>query len=641
MKFARRIASAVFGPAPVSRDRALGMSERLAAVTSLTSSLEYLSQRRQMRKGGLNDWDIVKDVQAESTPLVRRLLNTVSGPGTTTALHIARAAVAAGMLLPGDSRLRGAGSLFLGATSALLYPRHRYGTDGSDQVAILVQTATGAARLVPSPQAKDALLWYVALQANLSYLISGWVKLLGEPWRDASALGGVMRTRTYGHEGMYRWTQEHPKAARLLTHGVLALECLFPLAYARGGLLARPFIASAAAFHLANGYFMGLGRFVTAFTSMHPTVAYTSAPRSHPAVAGRDDRALPTALALLAAMVAAGAGTAVQRRLRTTEGWHTSRFLTTRHGNELQYEVLSNGDGERPVMVFAAGMVSTSEHFAWITERLAKETEYGVVTYARAGYAGSRYRSGAPFRLSESVDDLVDLVNGAVAAHREVILVGHSLGGEIARRAALRLGDRVHGVVYLDSSHPGELNRSTQQSDTAEKLRGSLTQMAWFLRLGTGVLMARPEWVEALPVAYRKKAFAQYADVRMWEAGRREWDAVEADFRSFSGELERIEGAHGLVVSAQQTVDRDPEQLLMHKELADAHQGGRTATVVIEGAGHDTVLTQSRFAHQVADRVIAFFDGLPGAGTAHGRGAPAAGSAAGPAAGPSAGKEAA
>jgi pimeloyl-ACP methyl ester carboxylesterase len=204
----------------------------------------------------------------------------------------------------------------------------------------------------------------------------------------------------------------------------------------------------------------------------------------------------------------------------------------------------------------------------------------------------------------------VDLVNGAVAAHREVILVGHSLGGEIARRAAQQLGDRLHGIVYLDSSHPDELNRSKQQSDTAERLRGSLAQMTWFLRLGTGILMARPDWIEALPVAYRKKAFAQYADARMWDAGRREWDAVEADFRAFSGELEKIEGAHGLVVSAQQTVDRDPDQLLMHTELAEAHQGGHTDMLVIEDAGHDTVLTQSRFAHRVADRITAFFDDL-------------------------------
>jgi pimeloyl-ACP methyl ester carboxylesterase len=324
-------------------------------------------------------------------------------------------------------------------------------------------------------------------------------------------------------------------------------------------------------------------------------------------VAGRDDRALPTALALLAGATAVAAGTAVQRRLRTVEGWHSSRTLTTRHRNELQYEVLSPGDNDQPVIVFAAAMVSASELSAWVTDRLAAETRYGIITYARAGYAGSHRKTTAPFRLSEAVDDLVDLVNGAVAPHRKVILVGHSLGGELARRTAAHLGDRLHGIVYLDSSHPDELNRSEQQSESAKKLHDSFTQMSWFMRLGTGILLPRPDWIEALPAAYREKVFSQYADARMWNAGRREWQAVEADFRSFTGELEQIHGVHSLVISAQKTVDRDPHHLLMHRELAEAHRQARTQIVVIEGADHDDILTRSDFAYQVSDHITAFF----------------------------------
>ncbi|WP_229698823.1 alpha/beta fold hydrolase [Wenjunlia tyrosinilytica] len=561
-----------------------------------------------MDKGGLADWDITKDSLTGSSPLVRRMINGVSGPRTTTVLHVGRVAVCVGMLLPGNSRWRGVGSLYLGATSALLGPRHHYGGEGSDQVATLVQVATGTARLVPSPAAKDALLWYVALQANLSYTVSGWVKLLGRPWRDASALGGVMRTRTYGHEGMFRWTQEHPRAAKLLTHGVLALECLFPLAYLRDGKLTRPVIASAAAFHLANGYFMGLGRFATAFPSMHPLVAYTSAPRTHPAVAGRDDRAVPAAFALLAGGVAAAVGTAVQRRLRVTEGWHTSRTLTTRHKNQLQYEVYSPGDDRQPVVVLASGLLSTSEHYAWIAQRLCHETRYGVITYARAGYAGSRRKAATPFYLSESVDDLVDLVNGAVAPHRKVILIGHSIGGELARRAALVLGDRIHGIAYLDSSHPDQFNRAG--NTVAKPLAGHFTAMSRALRLGTGILLNRPAGIGELPQNYQKKAFAQYADSRMWEAARREWKAVQDDFRTFSGQLGRITGVPGLVISAQRTVDRSPEQLLMHRELADAHVGAPTECAVIEGASHEGLLVNNRYANQVTDRVISFFGDL-------------------------------
>lgn len=605
-----RISDTLFGAIPVGRERAMGLSERLAAVSSLTSSLEYLTQRKDIRKGGMNDWDVARQYLVGAGPLTRRLVDGVSGVRTTTALHAARCAVSLGMLLPGDSRWRGAGSLFLGASSTLLSPRHHHGGDGSDQVATLVQLATGTARLVPSPAAKDALLWYAALQANLAYAVSGWVKLFGKPWRDATALGGVMRTRTYGHEGMFRWTQEHPRAAKLLTHGVLGLECLFPLAYLRGGRLTRSVITSAAAFHVANGYFMGLGRFVSAFPAFHPLVAYTSAPRSHPAVAGRDDRTPSAALALLAAGTAVAAVTAVQRRLRTTEGWHTSRVLTTRHGNRLQYEEYSPGDVDQPVVVLASGLLSTSEHYAWIAERLCHETRYGVVAYARAGYAGSRRRATGTFQLSESVNDLVDLVNGAVAPHRKVILVGHSIGGEIARRAALHLGDRLRGVVYLDSSHPGQFSG---RRDTADKgLAGGFAAMSRALRLGSGILLSRPAWIGELPYAYREKVYAQYADARMWEAARREWKAVRADFRSFPGSLGRIEGVPAVVISAQRTVDRDPEQLLLHKELAEAHVGARTETLIVEGASHESLLITSRYAHQVTDRIIAFFHDADG-----------------------------
>ncbi|WP_406285089.1 alpha/beta fold hydrolase [Streptomyces sp. NBC_00209] len=609
MSLSRRIAGTAFKPWPVSRKRAMAVGERLAAVTTLTSSLEYLTQRHHIRRGGLNDWEVVKDIQRRSTPLTRRLLDLVSGEHTTTAVHAARVAVSAGMLLPGASRWRGAGSLFLGASSALLYPRHRYGTDGSDQVSVLVHAAVGVARLSDDPRSQDAALWYIALQSNLSYLVSGWVKLMGPSWRDASALGGVMRTRTYGHEGAFELTQKYPRTARYVAHGVLALECLFPLAYVGGGRLVRPVVACAAAFHVTNGFAMGLGRFITAFVAMHPAVAYTAAPRSHPSVAGRDDRALAVGGAVLALAASAAGVLTVQRRLRSREGWTTSRTLTTGQQNVLQYEVMSEGERAKPVVVFCNGLGTPSEHFSWMSEAIARRSGYGVITFARAGYAGSSRRCTGPYALSESVDDLVDLVRGAVPADRKVVLAGHSLGGELCRRAAVRLGDRLHSVVYLDSAHPAELNRSRQQGESAQRLRETLTMMVWSLRLGMGAWMCRPDWLESLAEAYRPRAFAQYCDLRTWVTARREWAAVEADFGTFGDDLTSID-APALVISAQQTIDRDPEQLLLHNELAHAHRGGdhRVESMVVEGASHEALLVDAQYALQVADHIIGFLD---------------------------------
>ncbi|OEV08011.1 thioesterase [Streptomyces nanshensis] len=601
--------STFLGPVPISRGRALAISERLTAVTSLTSSLEYITHQRQIRRGGLNDWTIARGMHASSTRPTRRILDAVGNPTTTKALHIARIAAGAALLAPGNARWRGAANVFLGLSNAALYPRHRYGTDGSDQVSSFVQTAAGLARLSRQPAVQDALLWYVALQANLSYLISGWVKLLGEPWRTGSALNGIMRTRTYGHEGMWNLTNRYPVPSRYLAHGVLALECLFPVAYLKGGALARPVMASAAAFHVANGYFMGLGRFITAFEAMHPMVAYTSAPKNHPAVAGRDDRMLKATASVAAIGVTIAGAMAATRRARATDPWPHGRVLTTRHGNELHYNERVSEDRKKPVLVFGTGMISTTEHFGWVTDKLVEESDCGIISYSRAGYGPSKRRSTVPYTLQESVDDLVDLVRGAVAEDRDVYLVGHSLGGEIGRRAAVELGDRVRGVIYLDSSHPDELTRSKQQQEAADRLKDGLNMFTRSLRAGLGATLVRPKWVHDLPAEVRNRAFAQYADSKLWRAGLREWDATEADFKKWGGDLPPVD-AHALVLSAQRTVDRDPEQLLMHNELGAAHRGeGRVVrNSVIEGADHDTMLTDARLGGDVGRRILSFLD---------------------------------
>ncbi|MEU9603335.1 alpha/beta fold hydrolase [Streptomyces sp. NPDC048057] len=615
MKITKKLRSVLLGPVPVSRDRAIGISERCAAVTTLTSSLEYLVQHRETDEGGLNDWRILRRAQVGASPITRRLLDVAGSRRVTTALHVARATVSAGLLVhPGNGRWRGAGGLFLGLSSVALYRRHRYGSDGSDQVALLTQLCTGLARTARSPQTQDAVLWHLAVQSNLSYAVAGWLKLLGPAWRDGSALPGILRTRTYGHEPSFRLAHRYPKATRAVAHGVLALECLFPVVYLAGGRLARPVIGSVLAFHLANGYVMGLGRFVSSFVSMHPAVAYTSTPRNHPAVAGRDDRAVVAgALVLAGAMTVAGA-VAVHRRLRVLSEDHTSS-VTTRHGNLLRYDSTGTDSGEdRPVLVLVAGLASTAEHFAWVVEQVVADTGCEAVTYARAGYAASRRRATTPFRLDEAVDDLVDLVRDAVPPHRDVVLVGHSLGGELARRAAAQLGDQLGGIVYLDPSHPDELNRSEQQKTTARAFATTLSTMIWSLRSGLGTLLVRPPWLHALPRWCQQSAFDQYVDSRLWVAGRREWRAVEADFRDFTGGLPALR-VPALVVSAQRTVDREPEQLLMHHELAEAHRGeGRHVhTTVLEEADHDSMLTHGRLASATGRHISDFLDRTAGA----------------------------
>ena len=63
-----------------------------------------------------------------------------------------------------------------------------------------------------------------------------------------------------------------------------------------------------------------------------------------------------------------------------------------------------------------------------------------------------------------------------------------------------------------------------------------------------------------------------------------------------------------LVLTTQKTAEADPEQLQMHKEIAEAHRaGGATAeAMVLQGAGHDLLMTNSTYATRIGALMMGF-----------------------------------
>jgi pimeloyl-ACP methyl ester carboxylesterase len=596
------------------RTTALTRMERIAAVTHLVASLEYLARPRDRRRGGLNNWEISGRAFHARSPKLGRVLDVIANRRATTALHALRIPAALSLLAPLPGRARLAANAALTGTSVALYPRQHYGTDGSDQVSFLVQGVSTVARAFERrPHVVDAGLWYVALQSVLSYAASGWAKLAGSSWRSGDALAGVMRTRTYGDPLAWRLCNSHPRAARLLGSSVLALECVFPIVFLARGRAAAPMLASATGFHLANARLMGLGRFVWSFLSMHPAVLYATGPREltdrRGKVIERRDDTLPAlsatmgAGALAAALVAQG-----RRRSVVLEGRGDERTLATSSGNTLAYRTWGpptrGPHDNEPLIVLECGLLSTAEHWEWIAKGLAER--FPTITYSRAGYGPSRYGAGDGYRLDIAVRDLIELLEH-VKDGRRVVVAGHSLGGYLAMRAAAEAPGLVDGVGFVDSSHPGELQRSSRQAQGQEVLTRSLSLMPISLSLGLGALLARPEWVDAMPESARRTALAEYRDPRLWAAGKREWQATVEEFAAFEGRLPRLD-VPALVLTAGFTDKNDPIQRELHQELADA--APRAEQHVIEGADHDQLMTSESAARRVVEHLVAFADGL-------------------------------
>jgi pimeloyl-ACP methyl ester carboxylesterase len=605
----------------VPRAQTLLASERISAVTHLLSSLEHLVTPEDRRKGGFNNWDIARQNFPIRSRRLRRAADIAADDRVTTALHGLRVAAAASLILPlprdrfFPRHRRLAANAFLAGTSLALHPRHHYGTDGSDQGSFLVQSAAAAARANGgTPKAVDAALWYVSLQSVLSYGVSGLVKMTSPTWRSGDALAGVMRTRSYGDKATWEFLDQHPRVGKALVRSTLALETLFPLVFLGRKRVGPAFVAAAAGFHLANARLMGLGRFVWSFGGMHPAILYTIGPRERQGPGGterRDDTLPVVAAGMAVTALTAGVAAQARRRRVVQRGRPGDRSMTTSSGNTLTYRISGPGphesDDRCPIVVFESGLATSAEHWTWIVDALVPELT--VVTYHRAGYASSTYRQGPGFTLDHAARDLVDLVDH-VAGDRPVVLAGHSLGGYLALRAAPRM-PTIRGVALLDSSHPGELQRSSQQAEGQRILGDSLDLMPASLAAGLGPLLDRPDWLDQLPEEVRPLALAQYRDTHMWAAARREWRAVEADFDAYDGRLPPIE-VPVLSITAGQTALLDPVQQELHAELAAL--APRAESHVVDGADHQQLLVDRSAAQRVARLVAGFVTNLDAAG---------------------------
>ncbi|MGK5741611.1 hypothetical protein [Micromonospora sp. URMC 103] len=225
------------------------------------------------RPGGLNNWEYTRDQFPLKSRRVRKLMDLVAREPVTQTIHASRAAAAAVLISPfGGNRVRMACNAYLSASQLVVYPRHFFGTDGSDQVSFLVQTAAALGRAGGTDRSRKIASDFIGAQAVLAYGASGLAKLPGHRWRSGDALVKIMRTQTYGDEQFFTLLSKWPAASRLLCHGVLALECGFPLLLLRKGRHIDLGLLAMGAFHLANARVMGLSRFAWAFVSTYPSV---------------------------------------------------------------------------------------------------------------------------------------------------------------------------------------------------------------------------------------------------------------------------------------------------------------------------------------------------------------------------------
>lgn len=141
---------------------------------------------------------------------------------------------------------------------------------GSDAMTLLL---TGGLALVAIVGVQSTFglgcVYFLGLQAALSYFKGGWVKIRQSGWRSGEILKEILNVPQLGVPPRVRYWSQNPSLMKGLSWGLLAFELLFPLSLLFKTTLLMAMIV-AMSFHILNIWLFGLNRFFWIWVASYP-----------------------------------------------------------------------------------------------------------------------------------------------------------------------------------------------------------------------------------------------------------------------------------------------------------------------------------------------------------------------------------
>ena len=144
---------------------------------------------------------------------------------------------------------------------------------GSDRMSLLILFCLSLKTIAPDQYWRELAVGYLALQLVLSYLISGWVKVVNPEWRSGRALCDVFQFSAYPVSESLRSLAQSPRLLFTMAWCVMLFELIFPFAlFSQESLVVALIIA--AMFHFSNACLFGLNRFFWIWISAYPSIIW-------------------------------------------------------------------------------------------------------------------------------------------------------------------------------------------------------------------------------------------------------------------------------------------------------------------------------------------------------------------------------
>jgi pimeloyl-ACP methyl ester carboxylesterase len=123
--------------------------------------------------------------------------------------------------------------------------------------------------------------------------------------------------------------------------------------------------------------------------------------------------------------------------------------IVSNAGHKLVFHVV---DGKLPALVLDAGGGLDSSYWKDLAPQLAKATGSKVITYDRVGEGESDEVPG-PWKVENAVSDLEAGLK-ELGVTKDVVMVSHSIAGEVATNFVVKNPDWLSGAVLVDANVP-------------------------------------------------------------------------------------------------------------------------------------------------------------------------------------------
>lgn len=264
-----------------------------------------------------------------------------------------------------------------------------------------------------------------------------------------------------------------------------------------------------------------------------------------------------------------------------------------------------------PTVVIEAGCGWASPMYSWLQKKLSKRVR--VCTYDRAGLGWSE-TSSEPRDAEHIADQLHTLLNAA-SVKPPYLFVGHSIAGLYLRVYGGKYPHELAGMVLLDASHPRQFEIMDTSDNWTFRTRVLYQSISLCASIGITALYnplfdPGDDIIRHLPSESIRQLCYLSRQPQTYTTGM-------AEFKSFETSAQQALQA-GSLGDLPLVVLTGPERsnlpagidenkykadwLMLQRELATLSTQGRHK--VIEGAGHGTLITEKRYADQVADEIL-------------------------------------